>query len=90
LEEFVESRERQGAHGDPMVRGRSPSPNDFDEQLDRFSELALIDGRLGSPEVDASERSGLGRRRHQILRANRAWNLRFLWPRRMDGNGAES
>jgi hypothetical protein len=73
-----------------MARSRGPSPNDFDEQLDRLSELASIDGRLGSFEVEGSERSRLGRRRDQILWAIRRWDLRFLWPRRMDGNGAES
>jgi hypothetical protein len=73
-----------------MVRRNGPSPNDFDEQLDRLSELASIEGRLGSLEVDGSERSRLGRRRDQILRANRRWDLRFLWPGRMNGNGGPS
>ena len=73
-----------------MVRRNGPSPNDFDEQLDRFSALASIEGRLGSLELYASERSRLGRRRDQILRANRRWDLRFLWPGRMNGNGAPS
>jgi hypothetical protein len=90
MEEFVKSCAQQGAHGQPMVRRQGPSPNDFDEQLERFSELASIDGRLGSFEVQGSERSRLGHRRDRILRAIRRWDLRFLWPSRMDGNGAPS
>jgi hypothetical protein len=73
-----------------MVRCHGPSPNDFDEQLARLSELVSIEGRLGSLEVGGIERSRLGRRRDQILRANRQWNVRFLWPGRMNGNGAAS
>ena len=73
-----------------MVKRRSPSPDDFDEQMERFTELASIDGRLASPEAHGSERSRLRRRRDQILSAIRGWNLRFLWPGRIDGNGAES
>lgn len=88
--EFVEPCARQGAYRVAMVRGRGPSPNDFDEQLDRLSELASIEGRLGSLEVVGSERSRLGRRRDQILRAMRRWDVRFLWPGRMNGNGAAS
>ena len=90
MEKFVESRARHGAHGEPMARRHGPSPNDFNEQLDRLSELASIDGRLGSLEVVGSERSRLGRRRDQILRASRRWDVRFLWPGRMNGNGAAS
>lgn len=71
-----------------MARRRGPSPNDFDEQLDRFSALASIEGRLGSLELYASERSRLGRSRDQILWAIRQWDVRFLWPARMNGNGA--
>ena len=73
-----------------MARRRGPSPNDFDEQLDRLSELALIDGRLGSLEVDGTERSRLGRRRDQILAAICQWDVRFLRPGRMNGNGVPS
>ena len=90
MEEFVESRAQQGAHVDPMASRRGPSPNDFDEQLDRLSELASIEGRLGSLEVDGSERSGLGRRRDEIRSAIRRWNLRFLGPGRLGKNGAPS
>ena len=73
-----------------MVTRRVPSPIDFDEQLERLTELASINGRLASPEARGSERSRLRLRRDQILSASRRWNSRFLWPRRLDGNGAPS
>jgi hypothetical protein len=66
-----------------MTRSGSPTPSDFDAQLERYRELSLLEGRLLLVGFD-TEGSHLRRRRAELLSAIGEWNMRFLG----DGNGA--
>ena len=68
-------------------RRRSPTPDDFDEQLERLRELSTIDDRLRAGGAGGPERSRLLLKRGQIRAAVDAWNLRFVPPGLVNGNG---
>jgi hypothetical protein len=61
-----------------MTRGRSPTPDDFDRQLERIDELSAIEDRLLLGGFDYGEGSELRRRGAELLGEIRAWNVRFL------------
>ncbi|HEU5204363.1 MAG TPA: hypothetical protein VFU17_08705 [Candidatus Limnocylindrales bacterium] len=66
------------------MSARSPSPDDFDEQLERLHELSVIEHRLLLAGSDG-EGSHLRRRRAELMSAIRAWNMRFLGAGNGDG-----
>jgi hypothetical protein len=61
-----------------MTRRRSPTPEDFQEQLDALEELETIESRLRWVPQGAIERFLLGVRRGQLNAQVSAWNRRFL------------
>lgn len=60
-----------------MTRGRSPTPDDFDAQLERYRELSWLEDRLLRVGL-AGEGAHLRRKRAQLNSEIREWNIRFL------------
>ena len=60
-----------------MVDRQGPSPDDFEEQLDRYRELMSVEHRLLLVGADG-EGTHLRRRRTELLNAIHQWDLRFL------------
>ena len=67
-----------------MTRSRSPTPDDFDAQLERYRELSLLEDRLLLVGFDG-EGSHLRRKRVALISAIREWNTRFLGMGNGDG-----
>ena len=67
-----------------MTRSRSPTPDDFDAQLERYRELSLLEDRLLLVGLDG-EGSSLRRKRAELISAIRDWNTRFLGMGNGDG-----